>query len=213
MPIDTEKAQDARKDLTAKDHFYGQMMATWAAYQFEKAKDGAQAGPIWQLINLSQEIQSQIEPEQAIDYALMMISYDEDREENKQDSLFILWLQGNGLQILINKDMEAHVKNKIASLNSDELIGKLDTFLDYKIPYDDIKTKQDLGAIPACYRSFITILLVSLYKDLPQLANLNNKIEQNFRNPQFYEIVKLYSTITDTKDFADKLVELGFHAD
>lgn len=207
--VSAEAFRKAVRDFTVEDHAYGQMVATGAATRFEKRGWGGLAGGVWQVIALSQESQMDLDPAAAFDYAVDLVMLDEPDEGCDSPEL-TLWLQGNGLQQLLDRRMQPYLLEYLNRAGGQQFVAKLKLFLGSPVQFNRIKTKHDLGYLPECFRLFATVLLsLDLLDDgsVPGLNVLKELTKQQLGNQEFMRIVGLYASISDTAVMAAKLIE------
>jgi len=206
MPITVEQALAVWGSPTVEDLFYGQVYATYAASVMEARGWGHDAGPVWQTINVAQEIQIRTDPKETFTRAVDLIMLDGGEDPNSQQ--LVMWLQGNGLQQLTDPRLSPHLNQFLCTPDGNPLLHRLEEFITQPIPYSQIHTKHDLGYFPQCYLTFITVLLASKLPETggDQTNRLRQIASQLNVTGDFQRIVGLYSTITDTQQFAKQLI-------
>lgn len=168
---------------------------------------GHDAGPIWQTINVAQEIQIRTDPQETFARAVDLIMLDGGGDPNSQQ--FVQWLQGSGLQQLTDPRLSSYLNQFLNTPDSQPLLHRLQEFIAQPIFYDQIVTKHDLGCFPQCYLTFITVLLASRLPEISgndQITHLKQISSRLLSFPDFQRIIGLYATITDTQQFAKQLI-------
>jgi hypothetical protein len=193
------------KTVDVEDHMYGQFYYTYFAYRLEEMKRGKEAGLLWQTIGLSQEFQNRTDREAAFGSAVEMMSFKD--SEDTDEHLFVVWLWGNGLMQMTDDRLTRYLEPFLESEKGAVVLDKLNRFVDYKVPYQNIETKHELGVIPECFLKFVSVLLISKLDNHGNeiIGQLKEKANTAMKDPEFQRIVGLYGTITDTREFAKQL--------
>ncbi len=213
MPVTIEQVGHAWDGLTAEDHAYGQIVATGMAAILESRGYGHDAGPIWQTIGVSQEVQLRLDPQETFTRAIELVMLNDGGDPDSQQ--FVQWLQGNGLQQLTDPRLTPYLEPYLATSDSTPFVNRLLSFVNHPIPYDQISTKHDLGYFPQCYLTFISVLLASRLSgagNTELITRLREASSELLTTPDFQRIVGLYATITDTRQFAEQLSISTFNA-